>query len=156
MSVVVHTLHVLLAGVWLGSVVFTTLVVSPALGAIKWSEPERVAARAVIGGRFARVGSANLALLLLFASLDGAIGGFGPLLLAELALIVVVVGLVIAHGAYFGRRLASMAEAEKRAGSGEEAQALAGRRRSLQRISLRVSQLDVLVSAAVMAIAVNA
>lgn len=156
MSVLVHTLHVLLAGVWLGSVVFTTLVVSPALKAMKWSEPERVAARAVIGKRFARVGSANLVLLLLFAVLDGATGGFGALLLAELALLVAVFGLVAAHGAYFGRRLAGLAEAEKRARSNEEAQALAGQRRSLQRISLRVSQLDVLVSAAVMVLAVNA
>ena len=41
MSTAIHTLHVVLAGVWLGGVLFTTLVVSPALKAMKWSEAER-------------------------------------------------------------------------------------------------------------------
>jgi putative copper export protein len=36
MSTLVHTLHVILAGTWLGGVVFTTAVVSPALKAMKW------------------------------------------------------------------------------------------------------------------------
>ena len=156
MSVLVHTLHVLLAGAWLGSVVFTTFVVSPALGAMTWSEPERVAARAVIGKRFARVGTANLVLLFSFALLDGFSRGFGPLLYVEYALLVLVFGLVAVHGAYFGRGLVDLAEAEKRAGSDGEAQALAERRRALQRLSLRVSHLNLLISAALVALAVNA
>jgi uncharacterized membrane protein len=156
LSALVHTLHVLLAGVWLGSVVFTTFVVSPALEAMKWSEPERVAARSVIGRQFARVGAANLVLLLLFAVLDGFSRGFGPLLYVEYALLVLVFGFVAVHGAYFGRRLVDLAEAEKRAGSDGEARALAERRRALQRLSLRVSHLNLLISAAVVALAVNA
>lgn len=43
MGAAIHTLHVLLAGVWLGGVVFTTLVVSPAFKGMKWSEAEREA-----------------------------------------------------------------------------------------------------------------
>ena len=34
MSTLVHTLHVILVGAWLGGVVFTTAVVSPALKAM--------------------------------------------------------------------------------------------------------------------------
>ncbi len=156
MSATIHTLHVILAGVWLGSVVFTTIVVSPALKAMKWSEPERVAARSGIGKQFARVGSANLALLTLFALLDGLLKGFGAVIYAEYVLLVVLVGLVAAHGAYFGRRLVKLAEAEKRAQSGEEARAFAEERRNLQRLSLRISWADILVSVAVVALAVNA
>lgn len=77
MEAFVHTVHVLLAGVWLGGLVFTTAVVSPALKAMKWSEAERVRVRAVIGGRYARVAVVNLLLLALFAGLDGAFGGSG-------------------------------------------------------------------------------
>jgi putative copper export protein len=39
---IVHTVHVLAVGAWLGGVLFTTLVVSPALKAMKWREAERV------------------------------------------------------------------------------------------------------------------
>ena len=111
MSAVVYTLHVLLAGVWLGRVVFTTTFVSPALKAMKWGEAERVGVRSVIGHQYARVGTANLALLLVFAVLDGVLGGFGAVLYAEYALLVLLFGLVAAHGAYFGRRLRKLAEA---------------------------------------------
>ncbi len=70
-SEIVHVAHELLAGVWLGGVAFTTAVVSPALKAMRWSEAERVGVRSAIGRQYARVGSANLALLVLFAVLDG-------------------------------------------------------------------------------------
>jgi len=48
-------IHAVLAGVWLGGVVFTTAVVSPALKAMKWSEPERILVRSKIGERYAAV-----------------------------------------------------------------------------------------------------
>jgi uncharacterized membrane protein len=41
---IVHTVHVLAVGAWLGGVLFTTLVVSPAPKAMKWREAERVLA----------------------------------------------------------------------------------------------------------------
>jgi uncharacterized membrane protein len=141
-----HTLHVLLAGVWLGGVVFTTFVVSPALAAMKWSEPER---------RYAKVGTVNLALLLLFAFLDGLSGGFGALLYVEYALLAALFGLVALHGACFGRRLAGLARSEA-AAKGEQARALADRRRRLQGVSVRVSWVTLAVSVAVMALSVNA
>lgn len=155
MSVVVHTLHVILAGTWLGGVVFTTAVVSPALKKMKWSEAERVSVRSTIGKQYARLGSTNLVLLLVFAVLDALFRGFGPIFYVEYALLVAVFGLVAAHGAYFGRRLMGLAEAERRAGDAEEARAFAEERRSLQRLSLRVSQADVLVSVTILALATN-
>src|SRR5215210_3520170 len=128
---VVHTIHVLLAGAWLGGVLFTTFVVSPALKAMKWGEAQRVGVRAAIGRRYARVGSANLAFLALL-------------------------GLVAAHGAVFGRRLAGLAEAELGAESAGEAASFARRRRGLQELSVKVSWLTLVVSVAVMVLAVNA
>ena len=156
MNATLHTLHVVLAGVWLGGVVFTTLVVSPVLKEMKWPEPERVLVRAVIGKQYAKVGSANLVLLLIFALLDGLAAGFGAAFYAEYVLLGVVFGLVAAHGAYFGRRLANLAEAEKGAENPEAARALAERRRVLGRLSGRVSLVNLLVSAAILVLAVNA
>lgn len=155
MGAIVHTLYVLLAGTWLGGVVFTTFVLSPALTAMKWSAPERVEVRSAIGKHYARVGTANLALLFVLAVLDGVLGGFGALLYAEYALVVLLFGLVAAHGAYFGRRLKELAGDEQRAPSAEEARSLAKRRRALQKVSFGISMLDLLVSAAVVVLAVG-
>jgi uncharacterized membrane protein len=156
LSTAIHTLHVILAGVWLGGVLFTTLVVSPALKAMKWSEAERVGVRSAIGKQYARVGTVNLILLLLFAVFDGLLGGFGAVLYAECALLTAVFGLVAVHGVYFGRRLARLAAAERHTGSAEEARAFLEKRRRLQRLSLWVSWANVLISVAVAALAVGA
>ena len=153
MSAAIHTLHVLLAGAWLGGVIFTTAVVSPALKAMKWGEAERVLVRSKIGRQYAKVGTINLVLLALFALLDGLVTGFGAALYAEYLLLAAVLGLVAAHGAYFGRRLKDLAEAEMSAASEEEARPLAERRRELQRVSLRVSWANLLVSLAVAVLA---
>jgi uncharacterized membrane protein len=155
MSTIVHTLHIILAGTWLGGVVFTTAVVSPALKAMKWSEVERVGVRSVIGKQYARVGTANLVLLLVFAVLDGLLRGFGPVFYVEYTLLGVVFGLVVAHGAYFGRRLVGLAEAERHSGSVEEARVFAEERRALQRLSSKVSWADMVISFAVATLAIN-
>jgi uncharacterized membrane protein len=155
-SAAIHTLHVVSAGVWLGGVVFTTAVVSPALKATKWSEAERVNIRSAIGRQYARIGSLNLALLAVFALLDGALKGFGATFYAEYALLLVLFGLVAAHGTYFGRRLRTLAVAEQQAGDAGEARSFAQQRRALQKRSLRVSVLDLLVSVVVLILAVNA
>jgi uncharacterized membrane protein len=155
MSAVIHTLHVILAGVWLGGVIFTTAVVSPALKDMKWSEAERVEVRSVIGRQYARVGTANLVLLLIFAVLDGMIRGFGVNFYVEYVLLATIFGLVAAHGAYFGRWLVRLAEAERRAGNAEEARSLAEKRYTLQKVSFRVSLLNVLISALVAVLALN-
>ena len=155
MSTVIHTLHVVSAGMWLGGVVFTIAVVSPALKTMKWSEADRVGVRSVIGRRYAKVGGANLLLLLVLALLDGLTAGFGAAFYAEYALLGALFGLVMVHGAYFGRKLANMAEAERRAQSPDEAASLADRRRALQRVSSKVSWLDLAISVGVAVLAIN-
>src|SRR5918911_2932336 len=153
LDTIAHTLHVILAGAWLGGVVFTTTVVSPALKSVGWDEAEQARVRSVIGRQYAKVGTANLILLLVLALMEGALSGFGPALYFEYALLAVLFGLVAAHGAYFGRRLVELAEARKEAGTFEKAQVLALRRRRLQRRSFGVSMLNLLISAVVMILA---
>ena len=155
MSTVIHTLHVVSAGMWLGGVVFTMAVVSPALKTMKWSEADRVGVRSVIGRRYAKVGGANLLLLLVLALLDGLTAGFGAAFYAEYALLGALFGLVMVHGAYFGRKLANLAESERRAQSPNEAASLADRRRVLQRVSSKVSWLDLAISVGVAVLAIN-
>jgi uncharacterized membrane protein len=156
LGAIAHTLHVILAAAWLGGVVFTTTVVSLALKSMGWDEAEQARVRSVIGRQYAKVGTANLALLLVFALLEGALSGLGPALYSEYALLAVLFGLVASHGAYFGRRLVELAEARKEAGDYEKAQMLALRRQRLQRLSFGISMLNILISAAVMILATYA
>jgi uncharacterized membrane protein len=153
LNAIVHTLHVISVGAWLGGVVFTTTVVSPAIKSIGWDEAEQARVRSVIGHQYAKVGTANLVLLLVFVLLEGALSGFGPALYAAFALLAMLFGLVASHGAYFGRRLVKLAEARKEARDSEKAQMLALRRRRLQRLSFGVSMLNILISAVVMILA---
>jgi uncharacterized membrane protein len=156
LDAIVHTVHVILAGAWLGGVVFTTTVVSPALKSMGWEEAERAGVRSVIGRQYAKVGTANLVLLLVFALLEGTLSGFGPALYSEYALLAVLFGLVASHGAYFGRRLVELAEARKEAKDSEKARMLALRRRKLQRLSFGISMLNILISTAVVILATYA
>jgi uncharacterized membrane protein len=156
LDAIAHTLHIILAGTWLGGVVLTTTVVSPALNSMGWDEAEQARVRSVIGRQYAKVGTANLALLLVFALLEGALSGLGPALYSEYALLAVLFGLVASHGAYFGRRLVELAEARKEAGDYEKAQMLALRRQRLQRLSFGISMLNILISAVVLILATYA
>jgi uncharacterized membrane protein len=156
LDAIAHTLHVILAGAWLGGVVFTTTVVSPALKSMGWDEAEQARVRSVIGRQYAKVGTANLVLLLVLAVLEGALSGFGLALYTEYALLVVLFGLVASHGAYFGKRLVELARARNEAGDSKKAQVLALRRRRLQRLSFGISMLNILISAAIMILATYA
>ena len=120
-----------------------------------WSEAERVGVRSVIGRRYAKVGGANLLLLLAFALLDGLTAGFGTAFYAEYALLGALFSMVVVHGAHFGRKLANLANGERRAKSPDEASSLASRRHALQRISSKVSWLDLAISVAVAVLAIN-
>lgn len=149
----VQAAHAILAGVWLGGVLFTTLVVSPALTAIKWPETQRVLVRSVIGRHYARLAVANLALLALFALLDGWASGFGAPFYMEYFLLAALFGLVALHGAYFGPRLTGLARAEQKAEAQEEARSFAEKRRTLGRLSARLSWVNLAVSLAVAVLA---
>jgi hypothetical protein len=63
--------------------------------------------------------------------------------------------MVVVHGAHFGRKLANLADGERRAKSPDEAASLASRRHALQRISSKVSWLDLAISVAVAVLAIN-
>ena len=76
-------------------------------------------------------------LLLGFAPLDGLSHRFGTLFYAECVLLLVLFVLLAAHRGYFGRKLASFAEAEQGTQSPVAAASFADRRRELQRISRR-------------------
>jgi uncharacterized membrane protein len=156
LDAIVHTLHVILAGTWLGGVVFTTTVVSPALKSMGWDEAEQARVRSVIGRQYAKVGTANLVVLLAFALSEGVLSGFGSTLYSEYALLAVLFGLVASHGAYFGRRLVELAKARKEAEEFGKARMLALRQRRLQRLSFGISMLNVLLSAAVVILATYA
>jgi uncharacterized membrane protein len=156
LDAIVHTLHVILAGTWLGGVVFTTTVVSPALKSMGWDEAEQARVRSVIGRQYAKIGTANLLLLLVFALLEGLLSGFGHALYSEYALLAVLFGLVASHGAYFGRRLVELAKARKDAEDSDKARMLALRRRRLQRLSFGISMLNILISVVVMILATYA
>jgi uncharacterized membrane protein len=156
LDAIVHTLHVILAGAWLGGVVFTTTVVSPALKSMGWDEAEQARVRSVIGRQYAKVGTANLVLLLVFALLEGTLSGFGPTFYFEYVLLAVLFVLVASHGAYCARRLVELAEARKEAGESEKALMLALRRRRLQRLSFGISLLNILLSTVVMILATYA
>src|SRR5688500_15202340 len=121
-----------------------------------WDEAERARVRSVIGRQYAKVGTANLVLLMILALLEGALSGFNPALYSECALLVVLFGLVASHGAYFGRRLVELAEARKVAGDSDKAHMLTLRRRRLRRLSFGISMLTILISAAVMILATYA
>jgi uncharacterized membrane protein len=156
LDALVHTLHVILAGAWLGGVVFTTTVVSPAMKSMGWDEAEQARVRSVVGRQYAKVGTANLVLLLVFALLEGAFSEFDPALYSEYVLLAVLFGLVASHGAYFGRRLVELARARKEAEDSNKARMLALRQRRLQRLSFGISMLNVLISVAVMILATYA
>ena len=156
LDAIVHTLHVILAGAWLGGVVFTTTVVSPALKSMGWDEAEQARVRSVIGRQYAKVGTANLALLLVLAILEGALSGFGLALYSEYALLAVLFGLVASHGAFVGRRLVDLAEARKDAEGSDKGRVLALRRRRLRRLSFGISMLNILSSVVLVILATYA
>lgn len=155
MSAVIHTLHVLVAGTWLGGVIFTTVVVSPTLKAMTWSEAERVRVRSVIGKQYAKVGTINLVLLLVFAVLDGVLQSFGPVFYVEYGLLIALFALVAAQGVYFGRRLANLAKAETGASTAGQARYFAQQRRRFQKVSFGVSVLNLVTSVALVVLAIN-
>ena len=151
----IHTLHVAAAGCWLGGVLFTGAVVTPALESLYPAEPERVRARAAIGRHYAPVAGTNLAVLLLAALADGRRAGFGRGFAAEYLLLIGLSGVAASHGAYFGPRLARLAAAEQAAPDAATASARADQRHALQARSLRVSRLNALLSLAIVVLATN-
>ena len=76
MNTFIHVVHVLFAGIWLGGLVFTTIVISPAFKRLTWSPAERVAVRSEVGRQYSKVARVNLLVLLLAALADWTVRGW--------------------------------------------------------------------------------
>ena len=143
MNSILHIIHVLAAGIWLGGLVFTTVVVSPAFKRMKWSPAERVAVRSEVGRQYSKVARANLLVLLLAALDDWAVRGWSAVGWIEIGLIAAVIVLSELHAQVFAPRLGQAAR------SGDEK----ARRRAL-RISVGVSMFNLLLSFVIAVLAV--
>jgi uncharacterized membrane protein len=142
-SALIHIVHVLAVGIWLGGLVFTTTVVSPAFKRMQWTPPERVAVRSEVGRQYSKVARFNLAVLLLAALCDGAVRGWRTPAGIEIALIVLVLVLSELHARVFAPRLGQAAR------SGNETA-----RRQALRVSISISMLNLALSAAVAVLAI--
>jgi len=143
MNLFIHAVHVLAAGVWLGGLVFTSAVVSPAFKTMPWTPQERIATRSAVGRQYTKVARINLAILLIAALADGAARGWSTRAAVEIALILVVLILSEMHARVFVPRLGQAAR------SGDETL-----RQKTLRVSISVSMLDLLVSFIIAIIAI--
>lgn len=144
-----HTAGTVLAGTWLGCLVFTTLVVSPALKGLEWPEPTRVLVRSRIGRQFRRLANPLLVLLTVAVVLAGITsrpsGWSLARYVAQLVLLLLLGVLAGVHGFFLGTRLQRLAATEQSDPGGDVAGARAARHR-LQRLSFAVSIADLVVS----------
>lgn len=142
-----HAAAAVLAGTWLGCLVFTTLVVSPALKGTEWPETTRVLVRSRIGRQFRRLANPLLVLLaaaIVLAGLTSSLSGWSlARFVAQLVLLVLLGVLAAAHGFFLGTRLQRLAAAEEK---GADVDAARAARRRLQRLSFAVSIADLVVS----------
>lgn len=144
-----HTAAAVLAGTWFGCLVFTTLVVSPALKGLEWPETTRVLVRSRIGRQFRRLANPLLVLLAIAVILTGLSSSLSGWSLArfvgQLVLLVLLGLLAAAHGFFLGTRLQRLATAEESERNHDVAAARSARHR-LQRLSFAVSMADLVVS----------
>lgn len=132
-----NLLEVLIAGVWLGAYLFTTLVVSPALKFLPLSDAERIRTRSAIGRRYGRLAGPLLLIWLLVLVLQG----FGAWMLVRSGLLVVLAVAVGAHGYIVGSRMNALAEREV-GGEG----VVARDRAALQRLSAHITPVSLVAS----------
>lgn len=144
MQLLIHVIHVLAAGIWLGGLVFTTIVVSPAFKAMSWTPAERMTVRSAVGRQYAKVANTNLLILLLAAIADVAFHQWTPAAIGEIALVVIVFILAILHGAIFAPRLSAAAREQRH-----------DDRAKLLRLSVSISMLNLLLSFVVMVLAIG-
>jgi uncharacterized membrane protein len=140
-----HVVHVLAAGIWLGGLVFTATVVSPAFKRMGWPPVERIAVRAELGRQYSRVARINLAILLLAAIADGAATGWPRVSVVETVMVMAIAVLSALHARVHAPRLASAAQAEDQTALRQAVQT-----------SVRMSVLNLFASAIVVVLAVRA
>jgi uncharacterized membrane protein len=142
-EVIVHIVHVLAAGIWLGGLVFTTIVVSPAFKAMPWTPAERIAVRSAVGRQYTKVANPDLILLVIFAIADTALRGSMTRAI-EIFLAIIVAILAVLHGLVFAPRLGAAARENRH-----------DDRAKLLRLSMGISMLNLLLSFVVMILAIG-
>jgi len=141
---IIHIIHVLAAGIWLGGLVFTTTVVSPAFKSMSWTPAERTAVRSAVGRQYSKVANLNLLILLIAAFADAAFHGWITVSAVDIVLVIVVCVLAVLHGAVFAPRLAAAAKEQRH-----------DDRAKLLRVSISISMLNLLLSLVVMVLAIG-
>lgn len=141
-SPIIHAVHALAAGIWLGGLLFTIAVVSPAFKRMNWTPPERIAVRSAVGRQYSKVASLNLLVLLPAACFDVAARGWPAIGRLEIALIAVVCVLSELHARVFAPRLGAAAR------NGDETSL----RKALS-LSIGISMLNLLLSLVVAVLA---
>jgi uncharacterized membrane protein len=130
-------LEILLAGIWVGSYLFTTLIVTPGLRSLPLGEARRVTIRSAIGRRYGRLAGLLVLAWILLLLLQGLSGW----VLVRFVLLLILAGIVSLHAYIYGSRLQRLAAREH---AGEAAAAT--ERARLQRLSARVTPLSLVLS----------
>lgn len=154
--ILVRWLHVTAAIFWVGGQLFLVAVVLPVFqGQLAPNERSRLSGQ--LGRRFAVLSAGALAVLILTGMVNAALHGvsgrmlresaWGRVLVPKALLVLAVVVVTIVHGGYYGRRLEALAAAPV-----DDSRA-ALRRRQLQRRSIRLSAVNLLLNLVVVALA---
>ena len=98
----------LIAGMWLGAYLFTTLVVSPALKQLPLTDAERIRTRSAIGRRYGKLAMPLLLLWLLVLLLQD----FATDIALRLTLLLALIVLSGLHAYVLGARMQQLADAE--------------------------------------------
>ena len=149
-------LHVLAAIFWVGGQLFLVLVVLPVLRQ-ELAEADRVRIVSQAGRRFAVLSTIALGVLLVTGPLNAIKHGlswsvlrdtqWGHLLIAKVLLVIIMLCLTGVHGANHGRRLERLGAASDATPADRE------RRRKLQRQSVRLSAVNLLLNLLIVGLA---
>jgi uncharacterized membrane protein len=129
--------EILLAGIWIGSYLFTTFIVSPALNSLPISAAERITVRSAIGRRYGRLSVPLLLIWLVLLLWQGPAGWT----LVRLLLLILLTAIIALHGYIFGSRMQLLA-AREQAGEDSAVQ----ERARLQKLSARITPLSLVLS----------
>ncbi len=151
---IVLWLHLLAAIFWVGGQLFLVTVVLPVLRR-NLADDVRVRVAAQAGRRFERLSAGALGVLLVTGPLNAVVHGVSPsimaytewghVLAAKVLLVLVVLAITIVHGVFYGRRLEQLAASSDPASR--------ARRLALQRQSVRLSALNLLLNVVIVGLA---
>ncbi|HET9015121.1 MAG TPA: DUF4149 domain-containing protein [Thermomicrobiaceae bacterium] len=158
----IRWIHLLSAIAWIGGQLFIVLVLLPIMRAALPPD-ERTLLFAKVGERFAVVSWVALALLVVTGFLNGERRGivwgelldssYGQRLAIKLGLVAVVIVITLVHALYFGQRLTTLAERARSSTTVDEA--ATRERRGLQRASILLSSVNLLLNLVIVLLAAS-